>query len=279
MGADLIELSPRRACGPVRLGNLPPTVWPASYRTRPEDMTGAPTRGHPHIHMSDLTQDLLDGQELAPTAPVRPEAPTFAELGARAETVEALAAAGITRAFAIQEYAIPIALRGADLIGQAPTGTGKTLGFGVPLLERVFAPAEGSRRRAPGAGRRPHPRAGPPGRQGHRRRRPDPRRPGAADLRRRGVRAAGRRAAARASRSWSARPAACSTWPSRSSLELDRVQRARPRRGRPDARPGLPRRRREDPGDAAGATGRRCSSRPPCRTRSSRCPGGSCASR
>jgi superfamily II DNA/RNA helicase len=80
--------------------------------------------------------------ELAPTAPVRPEAPTFAELGARPETVEA--PAGITRAFAIQEYALPIALRGTDLIGQAPTGTGKTLGFGVPLLERVFAPGEGS---------------------------------------------------------------------------------------------------------------------------------------
>src|SRR4051794_37597997 len=76
-------------------------------------------------------------------APVRPDSPTFAELGARQETVDALAAAGITRAFAIQEYALPIALRGADLIGQAPTGTGKTLGFGVPLLERVFAPAEG----------------------------------------------------------------------------------------------------------------------------------------
>ncbi|MEU4479662.1 DEAD/DEAH box helicase [Micromonospora sp. NPDC023966] len=85
----------------------------------------------------------IQGQELAPTAPVRPEAPTFAELGARQETVEALAAAGITRAFAIQEYALPIGLRGVDLIGQAPTGTGKTLGFGIPLLERVFAPAEG----------------------------------------------------------------------------------------------------------------------------------------
>lgn len=89
--------------------------------------------------MSEQTQ----GQPLAATAPVRPEAPTFAALGARQETVEALAAAGITRAFAIQEYALPIALRGVDLIGQAPTGTGKTLGFGIPLLERVFAPSEG----------------------------------------------------------------------------------------------------------------------------------------
>ncbi|GAB2923591.1 hypothetical protein GCM10027280_08340 [Micromonospora polyrhachis] len=83
------------------------------------------------------------GQDLAAIAPVRPEAPTFAALGARQETVDALAAVGITHAFAIQEYALPIGLRGTDLIGQAPTGTGKTLGFGIPLLERVFAPGEG----------------------------------------------------------------------------------------------------------------------------------------
>src|SRR5919107_316064 len=77
-------------------------------------------------------------------APVRPDSPTFAELGVRPETVETLRKAGITRAFAIQEYAVPIALRGTDLIGQAPTGTGKTLGFGLPLLERLIAPAEGA---------------------------------------------------------------------------------------------------------------------------------------
>jgi superfamily II DNA/RNA helicase len=85
--------------------------------------------------------------EVAPAltrAPVRSDSPTFAELGVRQETVEALAAAGITRAFAIQEYALPIALRGTDLIGQAPTGTGKTLGFGLPILERVLAPSEGA---------------------------------------------------------------------------------------------------------------------------------------
>ena len=77
-------------------------------------------------------------------APVRPDSPTFAELGVRAETVEALDKAGITRAFAIQEYALPIAMRGTDLIGQAPTGTGKTLGFGLPILERLLSPSEGA---------------------------------------------------------------------------------------------------------------------------------------
>jgi superfamily II DNA/RNA helicase len=84
------------------------------------------------------------GAQLAANAPVRPDSPTFAELGARPETVDALAAAGITRAFAIQEHAIPIAMRGTDIIGQAPTGTGKTLGFGIPLLERVVGPGEGA---------------------------------------------------------------------------------------------------------------------------------------
>jgi superfamily II DNA/RNA helicase len=77
-------------------------------------------------------------------APVAPDSPTFTDLGVRPETVEALTAVGITRAFAIQQYALPIALRGSDLIGQAPTGTGKTLGFGIPLLQRVIAPSEGA---------------------------------------------------------------------------------------------------------------------------------------
>jgi superfamily II DNA/RNA helicase len=94
--------------------------------------------------MSETIKNIpIEDQTITPV-PVRPEAPTFAELGARPETVAALAAVGISRAFAIQEYALPIALRGTDLIGQAPTGTGKTLGFGIPLLEHVFAPAEGS---------------------------------------------------------------------------------------------------------------------------------------
>ncbi len=51
----------------------------------------------------------------------------------------ALEGAGITRAFAIQEMTLPIALAGSDLIGQARTGTGKTLGFGIPLLQRIKA--------------------------------------------------------------------------------------------------------------------------------------------
>jgi superfamily II DNA/RNA helicase len=58
------------------------------------------------------------------------------------ETCEALAAIGITEAFAIQEMTLPVALSGQDVIGQAKTGTGKTLGFGIPLLQRIIGPAD-----------------------------------------------------------------------------------------------------------------------------------------
>jgi len=63
--------------------------------------------------------------------------PTFAELGVREEIVRALSEDGKEHPFAIQELTMPLALAGDDLIGQARTGMGKTLAFGVPLLQRI----------------------------------------------------------------------------------------------------------------------------------------------
>lgn len=63
--------------------------------------------------------------------------PTFAELGVRDEIVRALHEDGKEHPFAIQELTMPLALAGDDLIGQARTGMGKTLAFGVPLLQRI----------------------------------------------------------------------------------------------------------------------------------------------
>ncbi|GAA1969990.1 DEAD/DEAH box helicase [Amycolatopsis minnesotensis] len=77
-------------------------------------------------------------------APVEPESPTFAEFGVRPEIVRSLEAAGIERTFAIQALTLPLALAGNDLIGQARTGMGKTLGFGVPLLQRITTPGDGT---------------------------------------------------------------------------------------------------------------------------------------
>ena len=64
---------------------------------------------------------------------------TFADLGIAEPIRLSLEDIGITHAFRIQEMALPIALDGHDVIGQAKTGTGKTLGFGIPLLSRLDA--------------------------------------------------------------------------------------------------------------------------------------------
>nr|WP_253670549.1 DEAD/DEAH box helicase [Streptoalloteichus tenebrarius] len=90
-----------------------------------------------------MADDTDTSEPLHAGAPVPPAAPTFAELGVREEIVRALAEAGIERTFAIQELTLPLALRGEDVIGQARTGTGKTLGFGVPILHRLTTPGDG----------------------------------------------------------------------------------------------------------------------------------------
>jgi superfamily II DNA/RNA helicase len=56
--------------------------------------------------------------------------------------VQALDQVGITTPFPIQAMAIPIALTGTDMIGQARSGTGKTLEFGIPLLQRIVVPGD-----------------------------------------------------------------------------------------------------------------------------------------
>lgn len=79
----------------------------------------------------------------APSAsPAVEPASTFADFDVRADIVEALRAQGIIHPFPIQALTLPVALRGRDIIGQAKTGTGKTLGFGIPMLQSVIAPGE-----------------------------------------------------------------------------------------------------------------------------------------
>ena len=67
---------------------------------------------------------------------------TFRDLGVHPEICDALERAGITTPFAIQEMTLSVALGGTDLIGQARTGTGKTLAFGIPVLQRSVAPKD-----------------------------------------------------------------------------------------------------------------------------------------
>ena len=63
---------------------------------------------------------------------------SFASLGLSAELVRAVTERGYTEPTPIQAQAIPVVLKGGDLMGGAQTGTGKTAGFTLPLLQRLM---------------------------------------------------------------------------------------------------------------------------------------------
>jgi len=64
--------------------------------------------------------------------------PSFAELGLSPEILRAVADAGYTTPTPIQAQAIPIILAGKDVMGGAQTGTGKTAGFTLPILQKLL---------------------------------------------------------------------------------------------------------------------------------------------
>jgi superfamily II DNA/RNA helicase len=64
---------------------------------------------------------------------------SFSDLGLSADVLKAVADAGYTEPTPIQAQAIPIALQGRDVLGIAQTGTGKTAGFTLPMIDRLAA--------------------------------------------------------------------------------------------------------------------------------------------
>ena len=62
---------------------------------------------------------------------------SFADLGVRAPLVAALARQGIDEPFPIQTLTVPDALAGRDVCGKAQTGSGKTVAFAIPLVQRL----------------------------------------------------------------------------------------------------------------------------------------------
>ena len=102
------------SAGVVRLGNIKPAA--------PEVEEATPD-------ITDKGGDNLDKK-------------SFADFGVTDPIVDALEDKGITHPFPIQALTLGPALDRHDIIGQAKTGTGKTLGFGIPVLEDVIAPDE-----------------------------------------------------------------------------------------------------------------------------------------
>ncbi|MDQ1059468.1 superfamily II DNA/RNA helicase [Arthrobacter globiformis] len=109
---------------------------------------------HTHQLLSDDTgTETIEPEEtiISDEKPHEIAEKSFADYNVRADIVESLADAGITHPFPIQAMTLPVALSGHDIIGQAKTGTGKTLGFGIPALQRVVGQDD------PGFGKLPAP--------------------------------------------------------------------------------------------------------------------------
>jgi superfamily II DNA/RNA helicase len=112
----------------------------------------APQRPHEPAtgpDLNDTTTAPAESTEHAPiavTKPISEEAPRpmFADLGLSESVLRAIAEMGYRHPTPIQEQAIPVVLMGRDVLGAAQTGTGKTAGFTLPLLDILT----GSRARA-----------------------------------------------------------------------------------------------------------------------------------
>ena len=82
----------------------------------------------------------------APESFLTETAASFAELGVPAALVDVLDADGITAPFPVQAATLPDALAGRDILGRARTGSGKTLGFSLPMVSRLAGGSTASRR-------------------------------------------------------------------------------------------------------------------------------------
>ena len=106
---------------------------PAARRTKPR--AAASAAAAPEARTAEPVAATSPGGELAAAEAATIDV-TFADLGLTAPMLKALSDAGYQRPTPIQAQAVPLALKGRDIIGLAMTGTGKTAAFVIPIIER-----------------------------------------------------------------------------------------------------------------------------------------------
>ncbi len=95
-------------------------------------------------HASSPAAPAATAPVAAPVSVSEKTAVTFEGLGISPQLLAVLAKAGFTTPTPIQHQAIPLAVDGKDVIGIAQTGTGKTLAFGIPMIQRLLADSHGN---------------------------------------------------------------------------------------------------------------------------------------
>jgi len=108
----------------------------------------APTAAHEPAAIEQPVLTAAAVNEIVPgaTLAIEPagEVLSFDDLGLMPELLEAVKDAGYSTPTPIQQKAIPLALKGRDLIGLAQTGTGKTAGFTLPIIQRLLEGLHGA---------------------------------------------------------------------------------------------------------------------------------------
>ncbi len=153
--ATLFNAPPKQAQNWVVGNSAPrnPQAAPRSGHSAPRDaavlppLPGGEGRGE---GTAQTHQSIPPQQSAQPVATTESHIPAttdngFAALGLRDELVRAVLAHGYSTPTPIQKQAIPAVLQGGDLLGGAQTGTGKTAGFVLPLLQRLMLSAKAER--------------------------------------------------------------------------------------------------------------------------------------
>jgi len=107
-------------------------ISPTEGNAPPIHITTAPSRIKPRIQSDVVHEKTNNGAVLAPTDPHA----SFASLDVKPWLVQSLNAMAIKRPTGIQKGCIPEILKGRDCIGGSRTGSGKTVAFAVPILQK-----------------------------------------------------------------------------------------------------------------------------------------------
>lgn len=124
-----------------------PTRTAKKTSSAKKEIAAAPSKEHSEeiadepVALSVPVSEIVPGAELA----IEPDGDilSFDDLGLMPELLKAVSDAGYTTPTPIQQRAIPLALNGRDLIGLAQTGTGKTAGFTLPIVQRLIEGTHG----------------------------------------------------------------------------------------------------------------------------------------
>ena len=118
---------------------------PGGRARQPQRRRQRPAAGRPGVTVAGRGQ-AGEAPRRATLAAVADLPASFAALGVPPALVAALAAGEITAPFPIQAAVLPDALAGTDILGRGRTGSGKTLGFGIPLVARLAGGRTGAGR-------------------------------------------------------------------------------------------------------------------------------------